>query len=138
MHSRNAIKLGIDMADLVAKSYLADLNDDDLMRRPHPACNHINWQVGHLIASENQMGNQALPGSMPPLPSGFAEKYKRETATSDDASQFSRKDELMKTYQEQRAATLTALERVTDSDLDKPTGLDYAPTLGALFSIQGS
>jgi hypothetical protein len=138
MDSRAAIKLAIDMGDLVAKSYLNDLSDADFMRRPHPSCNHINWQVGHLIASENQMGNLAVPGSMPPLPSGFAEKYTRETVSSDDPAQFASKEVLMRVYAEQRAATLAALETVTDQDLDKATGMNYAPTVGSMFSLQGS
>jgi hypothetical protein len=138
MDSRTAIKLGIDMGDMVAMGYLNDLSDEELMRRPYPACNHINWQIGHLVASENQMGNQAIPGSMPELPSGFAEKYTKDTAKSDDPSQFVRKDELMRLYQQQRAATLSALAKLSESDFDKPTGVDYAPTVGAMFSMHGS
>jgi hypothetical protein len=138
MDSRTAIKLGIDMGDVVAMGYLSDLNDDELMKRPYAACNHINWQIGHLIASENEMGNQAIPGSMPALPTGFAEKYSKEKAKSDDPSQFVRKAELMQVYQQQRAATLAALAKLSESDLDKPTGVDYAPTIGAMFSMHGS
>ncbi len=51
MDSREAMKLSINMADFVAMGYLADLTDEDFMRRPHPGCNHINWQVGHLVAA---------------------------------------------------------------------------------------
>ena len=138
MDSRTAIKLGIDAGDMIAMGYLADLTDQELMRRPHPACNHLNWQLGHLIASENQMGNQAIPNSMPPLPNGFAEKYSKETATSDNPAQFSNKAELMQVYQQQRAATLATLAKLSDSDFDKPTGVDYAPTIGAMFSMHGS
>ena len=45
MDSREAIKLSIGTADFVAMGYLADLTDQDLMLRPHPGCNHINWQI---------------------------------------------------------------------------------------------
>jgi hypothetical protein len=137
MNSRDAIKIGIDMADYVCMSYLNDLSDAELMHRPHPSCNHINWQIGHLVTSEHEMMASFPEAKMPPLPEGFAAKYHRDAATSDDPSKFATKSELMAAYKAQREATLKFLESVTDSDLDKPTGVDYAPTLGAMFSIQG-
>ena len=50
------------------------------------------------------MVNKAVPGSMPALPAGFAEKYSKETAASDDASKFAKKDELLAIHKQQRAA----------------------------------
>lgn len=138
MDCRAAIKLGIDMGDVVSMAYLADMSDQDLLRRPHPGCNHINWQVGHLIVAENQMINQVVPGSMPSLPAGFAEKYSKTTASSDKAADFATKTELMATYQAQRAGTLAALSQLSDADMDRPSGLEYAPTIAGIFSMQGS
>lgn len=138
MNAREAIKTVADMGDMVSLSYLEDLNDTDLLKRPCPGCNHINWQIGHLIASENEMVNKAVPGSMPALPAGFAEKYSKETATSDDASKFAKKDELLAIHKQQRAAALAALEKLSDDKLDSPTGFDFAPTFGSLFSLLGS
>jgi uncharacterized damage-inducible protein DinB len=138
MKAKEAIKMAIEMGDMVSLPYLEDLNDSELMRRPCPGCNHINWQIGHLIASENHLLNQVVPGSLPPLPAGFAEKYSKETAASDDASKFSKKDELLTIHKQQRAATLAALDKLTDDKLDAATGLDYAPTLGSALSLQGS
>ncbi len=138
MNSREAIRLGLDTGNMVALSYVQDLSYADLMRRACPGINHINWQLGHLIVAENHMVNQACPGTMPGLPAGFAEKYTKETAASDDAAQFCAKEELLKAAAEQRAGTLAALEKLSDADLDRPTGIEYAPTVGALFSLQGS
>ena len=138
MNAKAAIKMAIEMGDMVSLPYLEDLNDAELMRRPCPGCNHINWQIGHLIASENHMLNQTLPGSLPALPAGFAEKYSKETAGSDDTSKFCKKDELLKIHKQQRAATLVALDKLTDDKLDAATGLDYAPTLGSVMTMQGS
>ncbi len=138
MDSRAAIKLAIDAGEMVAMGYLGDLSDQDLMRRPHPDCNHINWQVGHLIAAENQMTNQAIPGSMPPLPQGFAEKYTKETASSNNPAAFADKAELLRVYREQRAATLAALDKLSESELDNATGIEYAPTIGAMLSLHGT
>ncbi len=138
MDSREAIKGSIDTADFVAMGYLADLTDQDFMLRPHPGCNHINWQIGHLVTAEHDLIEKVAPGAMPALPVGFAEQYTKETATSNDPTKFGKKDELLRVAKEQRAATLAALSKVSDADLDRPTGLDYAPTVGAMFLLQGS
>jgi hypothetical protein len=138
MNAREAIRLSLDTGHMVFSAYLEGLSDADLMRRASPGINHINWQVGHLIVAEHQMVGQACPGTMPALPAGFAEKYSKETAGSDNASQFCSKTELLKVAAEQRAATLAALANLADADLDKQTGIPYAPTVGSLFSLQGS
>ena len=138
MNAKDTLKLGIDMGRFISLGYIEDLTDQEMLHRPAKGANHINWQLGHLIQSENEMGNIAILGSMPALPAGFAEKYSKDTAASDDASQFLKKAELVKVFEEQRAATLKALENVTEADLDKPTGVEYAPTVGAMFSMHGT
>ena len=138
MTPQDAIKTSIDMAEFVCGGYLADLTDADLMKRPSPGCNHINWQLGHLIAAEHEMMEKVAPGSMPSLPAGFAEKYTKETSTSDDPAKFVKKDELLQVAKAQRAGTLAALAKSTADDLDKPTGIEYAKTVGAMFALQGS
>jgi hypothetical protein len=138
MNAIGAIRGSLEMADMVGMAYLGDLSDAEFMQRPHPQCNHINWQVGHLISSEHSMLEAIAPGAMPALPAGFAEKYTKDTATSDDPSQFASKDELMQAYKAQRAATLAVLEATPESDLDAETGIHYAPTKGALLGMQGA
>lgn len=138
MNVAESLKIGLETGEFVAMGYLQDLTDKELMERPHPGCNHINWQVGHLIAAEHQMINQIAPGSMPALPTGFIDKYKKETAASDNPSDFVKKDELLSVYKQQRQATLAALAKTNPNDFDKPTGVDYAPTVGAMYSLQGS
>jgi hypothetical protein len=138
MKPQDAIKLSIDTGDMISMAYVQDLTDQDLLRRPSPGCNHINWQIGHLISSEHRMGNQLAPGSMPDLPPGFEAKYSKETAGMDDASKFCTKAELLAIHQQQRVGTLAALAKYSDADLDRSTGVEYAPTVGAMFSLQGS
>ena len=70
MLTRDAIKIELATAELVAMAYLDDLSDAELMQRPHPQCNHLNWQIGHLVASEHAMMKGFVPGGMPPLPEG--------------------------------------------------------------------
>ena len=138
MNAKDAIKIGIDMGRMISIGYVEDLTDQELLHRPAKGANHINWQLGHLIQSENEMINIVAPGSMPPLPAGFAEKYNKDTASSDNAASFLKKAELLKVFEEQRAGTLKALEKVSEADLDKPTGVEYAPSVGAMFSMQGT
>ncbi len=126
------------MGDAVGLTYLQDMTDAELMRRPAPGCNHINWQVGHLIASENYSLSLTAPEMVKPLPSGFKEKYAKEMATCDDPQAFLTKADLLKLHAEQRAATLAALEKQSDSDLSRATGVEYAPTVGAMFALAGN
>ena len=121
--------------------YLDDLTDEDLMRRPTDGCNHINWQIGHLVTSDHNMVSAIVPGAMPSLPEGFADKYSKETATSDDPAAFCTKSELLSAASEQLTAMLAALNGMSDEDLDKdsPEPVNaYAPNFGALFSMLGS
>ena len=136
MNSRDVMKLSINTADQICTGYLSDLTDQELLKRPCPGCNHLNWQVGHLVASEHGMMSKHFP--MPPLPAGFAEKYSKETATLDNPEKFCTKAELLQAAKAQRAGTLAAIDKASDADLDKPSGFDFCPTLGALLSMQGS
>ena len=139
MDTKDAIKTALDMANMISTSYLGDLTDAEMMHRPAPGCNHIKWQIGHLIASENNMINGCVPGASPALPDGFAEKYSKETAASDDSAAFDSKEDLMKLYEQQRAATLAALEAISIDDLDNESPEEirsYAPTFGAAFLMQ--
>ena len=84
------------------------------------------------------MLTKIAPNTTPPLPAGFAEKYSKDTATSDDPKAFCNKDELLKAHRQQRAATLATLDKMSDEQLDGPSGFDFAPTIGSLLSMQGS
>jgi hypothetical protein len=75
---------------------------------------------------------------MPKLPEGFSAKYTKETSKSDNASDFDSKAELMSLFEKVRGGTLAALDKTSENDLDKPTGIDYAPTVGAMYELQGA
>lgn len=141
MDSRQAIKAGLAMSDMIVQAYLGDLTDADLLVRPIPGTNHIAWQLGHLINSEHNLINAARPGSMPPLPAGFADKFNKGTSTSDDPAMFPKKQEFLEVHAAQRKALLAALDACSDADLDQPTPEQYRnfwPNVGAMFSMQGS
>lgn len=141
MNSREAIKNTIATADMVCGAYLEDLTDEEMMQRPHAKCNHLKWQVGHLIASDNDMTNGCIPGMVPALPEGFKEKYSKETIGNDDSAAFHSKSELMGLFKKQREAINAKLDELSDDDLDKPAPESmqaYAPTVGAALNMVGS
>ena len=75
------------------------------------------------------------------LPDGFADKYTKETAASDDPSQFADKETLMKVHAEQRAGTMAALDSISNEDLgnEAPEAMRaYAPNVASVFEMQGS
>lgn len=139
MNSREALAAAFAQSNMITDAYLDDLTDEELLVRPTAGANHIAWQLGHLIKAENGMINAVCPGSMPPLPEGFAEKHKKETAGSDDPAAFLKKADYVKVMQEQRAGTKRALESLGDDDLDKPAPENLqrlGPNVAAIFSMQ--
>lgn len=137
MNAHDIIKYSIATSSHVVGAYLADLSDAELLHRPAPGANHINWQLGHLIAAEHQIVAKMLPDAMPPLPAGFIEQYGKSTAALDDPAAFRSKQELLTLMAEQRAALLAALETSTPEMLDRPCE-GWTPNLGAVFVGAGS
>ena len=135
------IKTSLSLPTFVVRGYLDDLNDADLLQRPHPDANHIAWQLGHLIASENSLNNMVCPDSMPPLPEGFAEKHNKDTAHSDDPNGFLSKEEYLGLMAEQREATLALLDRLSDEELEQPSPeklQQFGGTVGAVIAGQSA
>jgi len=138
MNAKDAIKGSLTSTKDMLGWFLSDLSDADLLVRPVPAANHIAWQLGHLIASETNM-SKFLPGaSYPELPGGFAERHNKTTASMDPPKGFGTKQEYLTLFGKTRDATIAALDKLSEKDLDKPTQGEmarYAPTLGALLML---
>ncbi|MCR9118556.1 MAG: DinB family protein [bacterium] len=121
MSSAETIKNVMNLPGHVVNGYLADLSDEDLMRRPHESANHIAWQLGHLITAEHNINNMLVADSAPALPEGFAEKHSKETAASNDQSAFLTKDEYLKEMQVQREGTMALIDQLDEEALMKPS-----------------
>ncbi|MCA9085560.1 MAG: DinB family protein [Planctomycetaceae bacterium] len=138
MNAHDAIKQAYGFSQMVLNSYVSDLTDAELLQRPGEGCNHIAWQLGHLISSECGLLNAAVPGSGLELPAGFAENHSKENAASDDAAQFCSKAQYLDLFQKMQTATFAALDGLSDSDLDQPGPehmRDFCPTMGSLFIL---
>lgn len=137
MQARDLIKISMDLTDFVLKSYVGDLSDEEWLRRPGAGCNHVAWQLGHLIASEQQLISMVCPDAAISLPEGFAEQHSKEMAKVDDRSKFLSKQKYLELYDQRRQATKAALDKLTDADLDKPSppNFEFAPNWGAFFNL---
>jgi hypothetical protein len=142
MNAKEAIKTTLIKSHEMLKNYLQDLSDADLQVRPVPNANHIAWQLGHLITSERHMMSQQFPGHpFPELPAGFAETHHKDNAKVDPPKGFATKDQYLDLFKKIRRATLDAVEKMPEKDLDKPTVgkmAEFFPTLGALLLLPGS
>jgi uncharacterized damage-inducible protein DinB len=138
MHATAAVKNTLKSTGDMVPMYLSDLSDADLLVRPVPGANHIAWQLGHLINSEKQMLTPMLPGAAyPELPKALVEKDTQEASHQDPPAGFLTKKEYVDLFNKVRAATIAAVEKLSDADLDKPSTVmqDFAPTLGALLIL---
>jgi len=133
-----ALQNALHSTSFLLTNALTDLGDADLLVRPVPNANHAAWQLGHLINAEQGLVTSQLPNAaMPALPAGFKETHAMERTGADDGA-FLTKAEYVDLFTRTRAATLAALETLTDADLDKPTTgrmAAMAPTLGAWFVL---
>ena len=120
MDFKDSIRAALGIADFLVQKYLEDLTPEELLTRPAADANHIAWQLGHLISAERRLVEAAAPGSMPPLPDGFAERHAKEMASSDNPANFLSKAEYLKIAADVRAGTLRVLDQLSESDFDKP------------------
>jgi len=120
------------------KDHIADFSEADMLTRPTPAANHAAWQLGHLILAEAGMVNACTPGAVPAPPAGFAEKFTKETAKSDDPKAFASKAELLAAFDKGRTASIAWAKSLTPADLEKlgPEKMrEFIPTVGHLLSL---
>ncbi len=138
MKAQDVIKSTHAMSTMVLKSYVNDLTDAELMQRPGAGCNHVAWQLGHLIASEVSLLESIAPGTAFALPEGFADQHSKDQAGCDDASKFLSKDEYLQLLDSVQAATIAAVDATPDDELDQPAPESFrswCPTVGAMYVL---
>ena len=138
MDAKDAIRSVANVSGMVLKTYISDLEDADLMRRPGEGCNHLAWQLGHLISAEVHLLDQVAAGHHVELPSGFAEGHSKDACGNDDPAGFCSKGTYLELFDSVRAASAAALDAYPDADLDKPAPegfRDFCPTMGDMFSL---
>ena len=141
MNAKDVIRQTMTMGSTVLDKYVSDLTDADLMRRPHAGCNHLAWQLGHLIASESQLVNMVAPGQGGELPAGFAEAHAKDQKDNDNPAAFRTKQEYLDLYQQVRTASLKALDALPEERLDEPGPekmRSVFPTVASFFLLIGT
>lgn len=133
------IKIALTSTQNMLNWYLSDLSDDDLKTRPVPGANTVGWQLGHLIGSEKILLEGQLPGvGFPDLPDTIKDQYSNKTATTEPPAGYLSKAAYLEWFNKIRAATIAAVDKIKDADLDKPNTnqmAQIAPTLGALLIL---
>ena len=138
MNAQDVLKTTLKITNMAMHSYLGDLSDADLMTRPGAGCNHIAWQLGHLIASNTQMLEGVAPGMSPKLPENFDKSYSKEMTGVNDAARFHSKQEYLDMFAKLDEATIAALDKSTEADLDKPAPeflREWFPTVGDVYVL---
>lgn len=141
MDAKDAIRSTANFSTMVLNSYVSDLDDADLLRRPGTDCNHLAWQLGHLIGSEVHLLEAVAPGQAVELPEGFAAAHSKENSHNDDPSSFLSKDDYKALFEKVRAGTLAALDACSASDLDTPAPENwrsFCPTVGDMYVLIAS
>jgi hypothetical protein len=138
MNAKDVLRNTLNLSQTVLSKYIGDLTDADLLKRPGPGCNHLAWQLGHLIASEAGLLNMLRQGSAPELPAGFAEQHNKDTAGIDDPTRFLTKQQYVDLTEQVHAASLKLLADYPEADFDLPAPermRNMFPTMGAVFML---
>lgn len=138
MNAKQVLAATLDTSSAVLTSYFQDLSDAELMTRPGAGCNHLAWQLGHLIHSEAMLLEMVAPGAAPQLPEGFAEQHAKEKVGDDNPANFRTKQEYLELFDQVHAASKAALEKVDESTFDQPAPERFRsmfPTLGHVWIL---
>ncbi|MDB4664696.1 DinB family protein [bacterium] len=138
MTTQAAIHSSAKLSDTVIASYISDLEDADLLTRPGAGCNHLAWQLGHLISSEVQLLESIAPGKGFALPDGFSEAHAKAANGVDDAKAFRTKQEYLDLYTDVRQASGAALNNATAAELDEDapeTFRAFCPTVLDMYVL---
>ena len=137
MNGIEVIRASLAGTQFMLKWFLEDFTDADLLVRPVPNANHAAWQIGNVIGGDIHIVKEQLPEAyFPELPPGFLETHGPAGTRNNGPDGFLTKAEYFALLDKVRAATIAALDSLTDADLDRPTTgkmAEFAPTLGRLF-----
>jgi hypothetical protein len=138
MNGIQAIQTALRSTAELPAMYISDLSDADILVRPLPNANHIAWQLGHLIDAEVQLTNDILKNAKyPEMPKGFKEQHSGKEGSKLDSG-FMGKGDYLGLFAKVRNATIEAVGKLTEADLDRPTTgrmAQFAPNWGALLLL---
>jgi uncharacterized damage-inducible protein DinB len=133
MLATDVLAATLKTSNMVLTSYVSDLSDEELLIHPAAGCNHLAWQLGHLISSHVGLLESVCPGKAIQLPEGFEAAHTKEMASCDDPSKFFTKDQYVDLIQKHEAATIAAWSEMNPEQLDAPAPEHFRqmfPTVG--------
>ena len=140
MNIKEPIEQSLNVSDMIVSKYLDDLKPEAFFRRPIDGMNHLAWQMGHLITTENKWMEAIKPGASPALPAGFHEQHAKETHDR-DATAFLTKDDYLALWKSQRAATKEILAGLSEAELEAPCPIErmrsMCPTVAQMLNLAG-
>ncbi len=97
---------------------IAGLNHEDSLRAPHPGGNCLNWVLGHIVATRNQV--MALVGEPPVWSAEEAAPYIRGSAPLTAGSPARPFEEIIAALGRSQERILARLARMSEADLAAP------------------
>jgi hypothetical protein len=141
MNAKDALRATMDLSRTVLKKYVGDLTDSEILQRPGPGCNHVAWQLGHLINSEVGLLKSVAPDVSVELPPGFAEKHDKKNVASENPADFLSTRAYLDLFDKVHAATIATMDKMTDAQLDEPGPEHFRqmlPTKGHVLMLIGT
>jgi DinB superfamily len=139
MRAKDVVKLALSSTQDTMQMYLGDVTDAELTVRSVPSANNIAWQLAHLTTAEKYLLGDQLPGvQYPEIPAAIANLGNERTGKVDPPGGYLPKAQYLESFCKMRAATIAAVDRLSESDLDRPVTnmmAKHAPTLGALLIL---
>ena len=139
MRAKDVAKLALSSTLDTFSMFLGDLSDPEITIRPVANANNIAWQLAHLVTAEKYLLEGELPGvAYPQVPAAIANLGSERTGKVDPPEGYLPKAQYLEWLGKMRAATIAAVDKLSDADLDRPVTnsmAKFAPTLGALLIL---
>jgi hypothetical protein len=119
MHTKDAIRYSLILADQATMRSLATIEDAPLTFPTENGGCHPLWVIGHLAFVEG-LTHEMLGGGANPV-AHWSVIFGQETVPTADAAQYPAFAIVRDQYVQLRNRNLQLLESMTEADLDKPT-----------------
>lgn len=143
MQARDILIANIEMGNKLVMPMFEDLKDAPLERTLPDAGNHAHWMLGHLILSEAQMCRGFAMGEENPY-EDWNQFFKGGTTPDPEGTGYPPYEELVQKFTEERAHTVSTLQKMTDEDLSSPPAIlmegyeEFFPNKAAVFIVNGN
>ncbi len=135
MHTTQFIRHGLEFSGSTLLTFVEDMRDAPLTFPTPNGGNHPLWVLGHLAVAECMLIQTFALGRSNPL-AHWMPFFGPNTTPTADPSAYPSLDEVIGAFKTTRAATLAALDSMSDADLDRP-GKAVPPEMAQFFGNVG-